>query len=94
LAKLYSLLVFDALQEYSYDAEVAGLTYSLNNVQAGLQVDNIIGSDMTFYKLWVRGYDHKLPVLLQAVADKMANLQIEPERFALVKDMVYCTDNV
>lgn len=39
-------------------------------------------------QLWVRGYDHKLPILLQAVVEKMGNLKIDPERFELVKNMV------
>eukprot|EP00698_Gefionella_okellyi_P003046 TRINITY_DN12867_c0_g1_i1.p1 TRINITY_DN12867_c0_g1~~TRINITY_DN12867_c0_g1_i1.p1 ORF type:complete len:1029 (+),score=222.97 TRINITY_DN12867_c0_g1_i1:180-3089(+) len=72
MTKLFSLLVFDTLQEFSYDAEIAGLTYQLVNVQCGLQ-------------FWVRGYDHKLAVLLKAVAGKMANFKVDDERFELVK---------
>lgn len=38
LAKMFARLLQDSLNEFSYDADVAGLGYTLNNSQTGFQV--------------------------------------------------------
>ncbi|KAJ9412370.1 Metalloenzyme, LuxS/M16 peptidase-like protein [Fusarium oxysporum] len=53
-ARLFSDLVRDALEMYSYDAELAGLQYKISLDSRGLFLD-------------VSGYDDKLPVLLDQI---------------------------
>lgn len=66
LAELWCVAVQEELNEFAYEAQVAGLRYSLQATPAGM----VVG---------VSGYNDKLPVLLAAVADKMARLIEVPE---------------
>jgi insulysin len=72
-AKLYCELVRDALVEYSYDAELAGLDYGLSSHQYGLDVE-------------VSGYNDKMAVLLHKVLVSMRDLEVKPDRFKVVKE--------
>eukprot|EP00933_Yihiella_yeosuensis_P068488 TRINITY_DN7416_c2_g1_i1.p1 TRINITY_DN7416_c2_g1~~TRINITY_DN7416_c2_g1_i1.p1 ORF type:complete len:628 (-),score=100.91 TRINITY_DN7416_c2_g1_i1:371-2143(-) len=67
----------EALNEFAYDAESAGLSYSLSAVSGGLELS-------------VFGFNDKLPQLLQAVARKMREAsKISPSTFDIVKDRYY-----
>ena len=70
---MYIGLLNDQLNEYSYDANVAGLGYSLDGVSDGLL-------------LAVNGYNDKLDVLLRKVAHAMRHLVVKKERFDVLKD--------
>ena len=70
---LYSELVTDALVEYSYDADIAGLGYVLGADPAGLQIH-------------ISGYNDKMAVLLEKVLMTMRDLQVKPDRFTVVKE--------
>ncbi|KAK7928452.1 peptidase M16 inactive domain-containing protein [Apiospora marii] len=72
-AKLYTDLVWDALEEYSYDADLAGLQYNVTLDSRGMFVE-------------VSGYNDKLPVLLEQVLITMRDLEIRDERFDIVKE--------
>lgn len=72
-AKLFTDLVRDALEEYSYDAELAGLQYNVTLDSRGLFVE-------------VAGYNDKLPVLLEQVLITMRDLDIKDDRFDIVKE--------
>lgn len=72
-ARLYTDLVRDALEEYSYDAELAGLQYSVSMDTRGLSIE-------------VSGYNDKLPVLLKQVLVTMRDLEIKEDRFEIVKE--------
>lgn len=72
-ARLFTELVRDALEEYSYDAELAGLQYTVTLDSRGLFLD-------------ISGYNDKLPVLLEHVAITMRDLNIKDERFNIVKE--------
>lgn len=72
-AKLYTDLVRDALEEYSYDAEVAGLQYNVSIDSRGLYVE-------------VSGYNDKLAVLLEQVLITMRDLEVKEERFEIIKE--------
>ena len=61
LAALYTELVKDALNEYSYDASVAGLRYQLINSTRGLQI--------VFF-----GYNDVMPTLLTKVTETMLSI--------------------
>ena len=66
-------LVKDSLTEFSYDAEISGLGYSLNATVLGLDLS-------------VQGYNDKLSVLLQKVLVSLRDLKIKPERFKIIKE--------
>ncbi|KAL8936946.1 MAG: hypothetical protein Q9211_003934 [Gyalolechia sp. 1 TL-2023] len=74
-SNLYCELVKDALVEYSYDAELAGLEYQLASYSAGIDVE-------------VGGYSDKMAVLLEKVIVSMRDLEVKPDRFQIVKERV------
>ncbi|KAK1060679.1 metalloprotease [Friedmanniomyces endolithicus] len=74
-AQLYKELVEDSLIEYSYDAELAGLEYSIAPTTDGLDVV-------------VSGYNDKMPVLLEKVLITMRDLEVKQERFDVIKERV------
>lgn len=73
ITRLYCELVRDALTEYSYDAELAGLDYDLSPTVFGLDVS-------------IAGYNDKMAVLLEKVLLIMRDLDIKPERFKIAKE--------
>ncbi|KAI9336687.1 Metalloenzyme, LuxS/M16 peptidase-like protein [Pilaira anomala] len=73
MTKLYMSLLTDSLSEYSYNAEVAGLAYYVDQELQGIILN-------------VGGYSDKLPLLLAKVIDKMKNIRIEQERFDILKE--------
>ena len=70
---LYCDLVCDTLDEYSYDAEIAGLEYSLHATSLGLELE-------------FDGYNDKMPVLLEKVLVSMRDLEIKSARFDILKE--------
>ncbi|KAH8889372.1 ubiquitin carboxyl-terminal hydrolase-like protein [Thozetella sp. PMI_491] len=72
-ARLFTDLVRDALEEYSYDAELAGLQYTISLDGRGLYIE-------------VSGYNDKLPVLLEQVLITMRDLEIRDDRFDIIKE--------
>ncbi|KAI2612887.1 LuxS/MPP-like metallohydrolase [Hypoxylon fragiforme] len=72
-SKLFTDLVRDALEEYSYDAELAGLQYNVSLGSRGLFAE-------------VSGYNDKLPVLLEQVLITMRDLEVKDERFEIIKE--------
>jgi secreted Zn-dependent insulinase-like peptidase len=42
LYRLYIDLLIDSLSEYSYDAEIAGLSYYLSHESKGIEVNNMV----------------------------------------------------
>ncbi|KAI3336404.1 peptidase M16 inactive domain-containing protein [Xylariaceae sp. AK1471] len=71
--KLFTDLVRDALEEYSYDAELAGLQYNVTLDSRGLFVE-------------VSGYNDKLAVLLEQVLITMRDLVVKDDRFEIIKE--------
>lgn len=74
-SQLFTDLVNDALEEYSYDAELAGLTYTVTLDSRGVYIG-------------VSGYNDKLPVLLQRVLVTMRDLEIRDDRFTIIKERI------
>ncbi|RTE68332.1 hypothetical protein BHE90_017289, partial [Fusarium euwallaceae] len=72
-ARLFSDLVRDALEEYSYDAELAGLQYNISLDSRGLCLN-------------VSGHSDKLPVLLEQVVTTMRDVDIKEDRFEIVRE--------
>ena len=75
MARLYIDLVEDSLNEYAYDAEIAGLDYSLPESAQGLSIE-------------LNGFNDKMSVLLEKVLLGIRNLEIKQERFDVVKHKV------
>lgn len=73
MARLYTDIVRDALEEYSYDAELAGLDYSVSSHSMGIEIA-------------VSGYNEKLPVLLEKVLTTMRDLEVKQDRFEIIKE--------
>lgn len=74
-ARIFTDLVRDALEEYSYDAELAGLHYHVSLDSRGLFLE-------------VGGYNDKLSVLLEQVLKTMKDLEIKEDRFNIIKERV------
>ena len=72
-SSLFCSFVKDALVEYSYDAELAGLEYDLKGYNVGLGVD-------------ISGYNDKMAVLLEKVLVSMRDLEVKPDRFKIMKE--------
>lgn len=72
-ARLFAELVRDALEEYSYDADLAGLQYTVTLDYRGLFLE-------------ISGYNDKLPVLLEQVAVTLRDIEIKDDRFNIVKE--------
>jgi insulysin len=61
------------LEEYSYDAELTVLNYSIQSHSSGIEVA-------------VSGYNDKLLVLLEKGLVTMRDLEVKPERFEIIKE--------
>lgn len=66
-------LVNDALTEFSYDAELAGLTYDFSATPLGLFVS-------------LGGYNDKMNLLTRHVLEKAKGLVVDGERLAVMKE--------
>ena len=73
--RLYAALVTDALNEYSYDADLAGLTYLFEVSSLGFFVT-------------ITGYNDKLHVLLRDVLVKAKNLEVRADRLDVMIEKV------
>jgi secreted Zn-dependent insulinase-like peptidase len=73
LTALYVLLVNDQLTEFSYDADLAGLGYSLYKHIRGFTVR-------------VSGYDDKQKLLLERIVAALRNPDIHADRFAIERE--------
>lgn len=77
---MYAELVHDALTEYAYDADLAGLAYIVSNTAEGLSVS-------------LGGYNDKLVMLLPAVLNKLKHLEVREDRFDILKEQVRALPN-
>ena len=75
LARLYCDLFRDSITEEVHDAELAGLQYSLEYAGDSITVGSV-------------GYNDKLPMLTEKMVTMMKSFQVDPERFAIIKDQV------
>lgn len=70
---MFVMLFKDALNEYAYAAELAGLKWELSNTKYGM----VLG---------ISGYNNKQHVLLDKIMEKMTNFKIDPKRFEILKE--------
>ncbi|XP_033756882.1 insulin-degrading enzyme-like isoform X2 [Pecten maximus] len=73
LTKLFVMLFKDSLNEYSYDAELAGLHYDLSATKYGIT-------------LAISGYSDKQPVLLKKIMDKLTQFSVDPDQFVIIRE--------
>ncbi|CAD6236516.1 unnamed protein product [Miscanthus lutarioriparius] len=71
--ELFVDLLVDYLNAYAYDAQIAGLFYSIYLTSAGFQVS-------------LGGYNDKMRVLLNAILVQIANFEVKPNRFSALKE--------
>ncbi|KAG9103374.1 Insulinase (Peptidase M16) [Ceratobasidium sp. 370] len=76
LSRLFADLVRDALAEFTYDAELAGMKYSIVNDGGSIVVVS-------------EGYNDKLPVLLQHVLEKVKSIVITQDRVTVVAEQLH-----
>jgi len=62
----------DYLNDYAYDAQVAGLYYAVKPNDTGFQVTMV-------------GYNDKMRTLLETVIDKIAEFEVRVDRFSVIK---------
>ena len=75
MSRLYVDLVEDSLNEYAYDADIAGLSHSLSDNAQGLMIE-------------LNGFNDKMSVLLEKVLLGLRDLEIKQERFDVAKEKV------
>ncbi|KAI8985011.1 LuxS/MPP-like metallohydrolase [Trametes punicea] len=75
LTRLLVDLVEDALAELTYDASLAGLSYSVVNQIEGLTVS-------------VGGFSDKIHVLLRTVLEKLCELRVQPDRLRVFREKI------
>lgn len=63
----------DSLTEYKYDAELAGLDFSMSATKQGLSLD-------------IRGYHQKQSVLLDKIISAMRSFKVDQDRFEVLKE--------
>jgi len=71
LTHMFNVLLKDALTEYTYSAELAGLAYNIHSTIYGLILS-------------VKGYNDKQHVLLQKLMDKIVSFTIDRKRFDIL----------
>ncbi|XP_049354537.1 insulin-degrading enzyme-like 1, peroxisomal [Solanum verrucosum] len=74
LTCIFVRLLKDYLNDYAYDAEIAGLGYWISGHCSGFEVT-------------VSGYNHKMRILLEKVIDRITNFKVEPDRFFVIKEL-------
>lgn len=70
---IFENLVRDALQTYSYDAELSGLGYAISPNQLGLDIS-------------VHGYNDKMAVLLEKILITLRDIELKRDRFDIIKE--------
>jgi insulysin len=73
--RIYSELVDDALTEFSYDADIAGLKYGFSSHPLGVT-------------LLLSGYNDKLSILAESILRKAKDLVVHEDRLVVIKDKV------
>ncbi|GAB5368156.1 hypothetical protein AAMO2058_001294300 [Amorphochlora amoebiformis] len=73
LGELYIMATDEALIEFTYDAELASLSYNFTMNKKG-------------FELHVKGYTHKLPVLLYKVVEKIKDFEVDAKVFDRLKE--------
>ncbi|ONM58858.1 Insulin-degrading enzyme-like 1 peroxisomal [Zea mays] len=72
LTDVFTRLLMDYLNDYAYDAQVAGLYYVVKPNDTGFQVTMV-------------GFNDKMRTLLETVIGKIAEFEVKADRFSVIK---------
>ncbi|KAL0805652.1 hypothetical protein Bca101_098143 [Brassica carinata] len=75
LTDTFVRLLMDYLNECAYNAMKAGLHYGLRLSDNG-------------FELTLAGFNHKLRILLEIIIQKIANFEVKPDRFSVIKEKI------
>ncbi|KAL5197066.1 hypothetical protein ABZP36_000578 [Zizania latifolia] len=75
LTGIFTRLLMDYLNDYAYDAQVAGLHYAVGPNDTGFQITMV-------------GYNDKMGTLLETVIGKIAEFEVKVDRFAVIKETI------
>ncbi|KAJ4374648.1 metalloprotease [Didymella sp. IMI 355093] len=75
MTRIYVDMIEDSLNTYAYDADIAGLGYSVSESTQGLMVE-------------LNGFNDKISVLLEKVLLAVRDLDVKEERFDVAKERV------
>ncbi|KAG8080044.1 hypothetical protein GUJ93_ZPchr0007g4342 [Zizania palustris] len=75
LTDIFTRLLMDYLNEYAYDAQVAGIYYTVRPNDTGFQITMV-------------GYNDKMSTLLETVIGKIAEFEVKVDRFAVIKETI------
>uniref|UniRef100_A0A2M3ZGB7 Insulin-degrading enzyme n=1 Tax=Anopheles braziliensis TaxID=58242 RepID=A0A2M3ZGB7_9DIPT len=73
LTHLYVQLLKDHLNEYLFEADLAGLSFGVSNTTSGLSLS-------------IGGYSHKQQILLKKVLDSLFGFEVDTRRFQILKE--------
>ncbi|XP_006657864.2 insulin-degrading enzyme-like 1, peroxisomal isoform X1 [Oryza brachyantha] len=73
LTDVFTRLLMDYLNDYAYDAQVAGLYYGVRPNDTGFQITMV-------------GYNDKMRTLLETVIGKIAVFEVKADRFSVIKE--------
>ncbi|XP_052900222.1 insulin-degrading enzyme [Anopheles moucheti] len=73
LTRLFVQLLKDQLNEFLFEADLAGLGFGVSNTTSGISLS-------------IGGYSHKQVILLEKVLDSMFNFKIDRRRFDILKE--------
>uniref|UniRef100_A0A1S4H4P4 Insulin-degrading enzyme n=1 Tax=Anopheles gambiae TaxID=7165 RepID=A0A1S4H4P4_ANOGA len=73
LTRLFVQLLKDHLNEFLFEADLAGLGFGVSNTTSGISLS-------------IGGYSHKQVILLEKVLDNMFNFKIDRRRFEILKE--------
>lgn len=73
---IYTKLLTDSLNEFSYSAALAGIHYRIENSHNGILLE-------------FSGYSEKLPVILEKVVDELTKFDFNRTRFDIIKELYY-----
>lgn len=99
LTHMFVQLFKDQLNEYLYEAELAGLRFGVSNTANGISVrqklilfktkNHRILIKNNYLQLSISGYSHKQQVLLQKVLDQMFKFEFCTKRFEIMKEQLF-----
>ncbi|MBU2648748.1 insulinase family protein [bacterium] len=75
MTKLFTLLLQERLNEYSYPAVIAGLHYSITNSVKGIELS-------------LSGYSDNLPILFRKVIEEIKGYKIDEDRFSILRNQL------
>ncbi|XP_065058104.1 insulin-degrading enzyme-like [Rhopilema esculentum] len=75
MVEIFLNLLQDSLTEFSYDAELAGVSYRTELHVHGIQ-------------LRIKGYNSKQSVLLKKIVERLVNLEMKQDRFDVMKEKI------